>query len=100
MVALCTHHHRFVHEYGYQLEIREDGEVVFTDPRGRVVPCVPESPRPVAPGFPALRAEHLDLAITADTPACGWDGTRVDYGLVIDGLVRIDDLASPRERAS
>ena len=34
-----------------------------------------------------MLGRNLELAITADTPACGWDGTPVDYEWVIDALV-------------
>src|SRR6185436_4320467 len=34
---VCTAHHRFVHEYGYTIEMTEDQRPEFRDPQGRVV---------------------------------------------------------------
>jgi hypothetical protein len=48
---------------------------------------------PPALGWPAIRAANQDLNITAETHACEWDGTPVDYVEAIDVLVRADQLA-------
>ncbi len=88
LTLMCSHHHRFVHEYGYRIELDPAGPRVF-DPKGREVVASPE-PRcgsHDALGWPTLYERNQDLAISADTNACLWDGARVDYGLVIDALV-------------
>ena len=36
-VLLCTHHHHFVHEYRYTVEMGADQRPRFRDPQGRVV---------------------------------------------------------------
>ena len=35
---------------------------------------------------------NAGLAIDADTIACEWDGSRVDYGTVVGQLVTVDGL--------
>jgi hypothetical protein len=89
---LCSHHHRFVHEYGYHIELGDDQRPQFHDPRGRLVAAVPA--RPTAPdlGWPMIRAANEALAIDADTIACEWDGTPMPYGTVIGQLVVVDGL--------
>jgi hypothetical protein len=44
-------------------------------------------------GWPRIRVANEPLAIDADTIACEWDGSPVDYGMVIDQLVVVDGLS-------
>src|SRR5882724_10016100 len=88
LALLCRRHHRAVHEEGYQLERRPDGELRFRRPDGRPLP---ESPPPAAvPADPveALRAQHdaQHLRIHARTAMPGWLGERLDVGWAIDVL--------------
>ena len=46
-------------------------------------------------GWPAIRAENAPLAITADTIACGWDGTPANYAAIVGHLVVADAVAHP-----
>ncbi|HEX2688949.1 MAG TPA: hypothetical protein VHN14_20140 [Kofleriaceae bacterium] len=39
-----------------------------------------------------MRAANEALGIDANTIACGWDGSRIDYGMVIHDLVVADGL--------
>jgi hypothetical protein len=91
-LLLCSHHHRFVHEYGYTIELGSDQRPQFRDPRGRLVPAVPSSPTVADLGWPRLRAVNEPLAITAETIACEWDGSPVDYGAIVGHLVVVDGL--------
>lgn len=88
---LCGFHHRYVHEYGYSIELGPDGRPRFRDPRGRLVKQVPERPLPVDLGWPRIRAMNEPLAITADAITC-WDGTPVDYGTIVGHLLAADGL--------
>jgi hypothetical protein len=92
LVTICGHHHRFVHEYGYRIELDATQQPRFFDPRGREVKDVPAAPQLPDLGWPALLDRNTDLEITAETAACLWDGRPVDYGAVIDELVRVDGL--------
>jgi len=89
---LCSLHHRYVHEYGYSIELGADQRPQFRDPRGRLVAVVPT--RHAAPdlGWPRIHAANAPLAIDADTIVCEWDGTPVNYGAVVGDLVVVDGL--------
>jgi hypothetical protein len=91
LVCLCSHHHRYLHEYGYSVELTADGDFAFQDPRGRPILDAPPLPKPPGRGFDAIMERNASLDISAETPMCGWDGTRVDYMLAIDGLVAVDN---------
>jgi hypothetical protein len=89
---LCSSHHRYVHEYGYAVELGPDQRPRFRDPHGRVVTVAPSRLPMVDLGWSWLRAANESLAIDANTIACEWDGTPVDYGTVIGHLVAADGL--------
>jgi hypothetical protein len=89
---LCGLHHRHVHEYGYTIEFDTDGKPQFRDPHGRLVAAVPPPVAWTDLGWPRMRAANEALGIDASTIACGWDGSPVDYGMVIDDLVVADGL--------
>ncbi len=38
LILLCSYHHRFLHEHGWEVEDGPDGKLVFTRPDGRVYP--------------------------------------------------------------
>jgi hypothetical protein len=90
---LCTLHHRYVHEYGYAIELGPDQRPRFRDPHGRWVATVPEAPRVADLGWPQIRAANEALHIDADTIAGPWDGTPVDYGRIVGHLAVADRLA-------
>ncbi|HEX7840200.1 MAG TPA: DUF222 domain-containing protein [Kofleriaceae bacterium] len=95
---LCSAHHRYAHEYGYAIELGPDQRPRFRDPHGRLVAQVPERPVIADLGWPRLRAENVPLSITADTIACGWDGTAANYGEIVGHLLVADGI--PGSRAS
>jgi hypothetical protein len=88
LAMLCRPHHRAVHEEGYQMERRPDGELVFRRPDGRPLPEVP--PPPPVPDDPVrtLRArnEAAGLHLHARTTCPGWLGERLDVGWALDVL--------------
>ena len=43
-------------------------------------------------GWPRMRAAHEVLAIDANKIACGWDGSPIDDGMVLEDLVVADGL--------
>jgi hypothetical protein len=89
---LCSTHHHYVHEYGYSMELGPDHRPQFRDPHGRLVASDPERPVAADLGWPRIRAANEPLRITADTIACEWDGTPVNYGAIIGHLVVADRL--------
>jgi hypothetical protein len=97
LASLCGHHHRYVHEYGFKIvtassRLGESGgsELLFVDPRGRAVRDVPERPIVLDSGWAAIREGNAQLAITAETHAHGWDGSRVDYYACVDALIAVE----------
>jgi hypothetical protein len=88
LLLLCRFHHRAVHEEGYRVERRSDGELEFRHPNGWVLPDVP--PRPEGSGDPVgtIRAQNdaAGLALHARTAMSGWLGERLDVGYAIDVL--------------
>ena len=96
---LCSTHHRYVHEYGFTIILDDTGHPQFFDPKGRQVLHVPRPQKRSDLGWAAIRCGNSGLGITAETNEPKWDGRPVDYGLVIEGLVRADDSAEARRHA-
>jgi hypothetical protein len=92
-LLVCSFHHRYVHEYGYTIELGPDQRPRFRDPHGRWVPAVPELPHVAELGWPQIRAANAALQIDAETIAGPWDGTPVDYGRIVGHLCVVDGLA-------
>ena len=88
LATLCRRHHRAVHEEGYQLERRGDGELVFRWPTGLVLAVV--SPPPTIPddAVDTLCAQDdaLGLHIDAHTSTPSWLGERLDLQYAISVL--------------
>lgn len=84
LVVLCRRHHRAVHEEGYEVQRRPDGELRFRHPDGRVLPDVPPPPTvPPRSRAGALRAECGERAQPARADrdselAGGGAGRRLD----------------------
>jgi len=89
---LCSQHHRYVHEYGYTIDLGPDARPRFRDPRGRLVAVAPAPPAVTELGWPRIRAANEALAIDAETNTCEWDGRPVDYGTLVGHLVVADGL--------
>lgn len=88
LALLCRRHHRAVHEEGYGMERRPDGELRFWRPDGRLVPDVP--PPAAVPTDPVetLYGWHhgAGLRLHARSVSSGWLGERFDVGYAIDVL--------------
>ena len=85
LLMLCRRHHRAVHEEGFTVELRDDGDARFFRPDGRPFPDAPPAPRWAgSPLEPTL--SHLDAAgitIDEDTATPDWHGERLDVGWAI-----------------
>ena len=51
---LYCSHHRYVHEYGYEIELGPDQRPRFRDPHGRVVTAAPPHPAMADLGWPRI----------------------------------------------
>jgi len=92
LIGLCSHHHRFVHEYGYRVELDELQQPRFFDHHDRLVTDAPPRPAPRRLGMQALVDRHRELDVSAETNEPLWDGDPVNYPWVIGDLVRVDGL--------
>ena len=90
LVLLCRRHHRAVHEEGFQVALRDDGDARFTRPDGRPLRVAP--PAPPWTGVPlAPTTAHLadrGMTIDARTATPHWHGERLDLAYAIDVLWR------------
>src|SRR6058998_306957 len=86
LTMLCRRHHRAVHEEGFQVERRSDGELCFRRPDGTLLvesPALP--PVPIDPvGTLRARNEAEGIRIDGETSKPGWLGERLDVGYAID----------------
>jgi Domain of unknown function (DUF222)/HNH endonuclease len=87
LALVCDFHHRFVHEYGYTVDLGSDQRPRFRDPKGHTVEAQPARPGPPGLGWPAIRTAHAALALHAETAGAGWDGTHVDYPALVGHLL-------------
>lgn len=92
VIAVCGYHHRFLHEYGYRVEIDAHQRPTFFDNRGRAVPEVAPRSLGAEVGLDVIARTNAPLEITASTALPLWDGNAVDYHYVIDGLCAADRL--------
>ena len=93
LISLCGYHHRFVHEYGFTLEFdaKTNTVSVYDPARGRRIPAVARTEPPVDLDWPNLLgwSEHSITATTQQT----WDATPVDYGEIVDIILRAEARA-------
>jgi len=92
LCSLCRRHHRLVHEHGYRIDTRADGELRFVRRDGTPVPRADEDRVPLGATHDtvaALRRAHAGcgLVIDASTAFPRWDGEPVDYALAVDALL-------------
>jgi hypothetical protein len=83
LVLLCRRHHRSVHEDGFQVERRADGELEFRRPDGRVLPNAPALPA-VHDSEEVLRAQNAGVDLDACTLRPASCGGRLDVVHAID----------------
>jgi hypothetical protein len=88
LALLCRHHHRAVHEEGFQVERQPDGELRFLRPDGRLLADIPAPPALPADPVAKLRARNEAAGVrpNARTARPGWQGERLDVGWAIDVL--------------
>jgi Domain of unknown function (DUF222)/HNH endonuclease len=88
LAMLCRRHHRAVHEEGYQVERRADGELCFRQPDGQVLAETPALPPVPADPTQLMRAQHdaSGLHIDARTSRPSWLGERLDVGWAVNVL--------------
>jgi len=81
LVLLCRHHHRLVHEGGFDCKRSKDGEIYFLDQKRR---CLEPFPTPkeatLEESLAWMYREFDDKDVTAVTPAAKWyAGEEMDW---------------------
>jgi hypothetical protein len=89
LVRLCGRHHKFVHEYGYRVEMDAAGQPQFFDPQGRPAKDIPTRILRDDLGWEHLVTANRELGISPHV--CGWSGERIEYDDVCHALYRVDE---------
>jgi hypothetical protein len=89
LLELCRHHHRLVHEGGWNVRLDNRGEVLAIRPNGNVLrapsPAHIADPQPITD---ANRARGITIDPTTCIPQC--HGDKLDLDHIITGLLCID----------
>ena len=93
LVALCTFHHRLLHEDGWRARLDGGGKPTFLRPDGSVLEAACAAAEPPANLLCAFEADHAALEIDDETGLTGWDGTRPDYSACVEVVCAADDAA-------
>ena len=90
LVLLCRHHHRLVHEGGFNVEKRSGNRIQFVNESGRVIPQNGE--KRSRGNVLTLRTAHAEsgIDITSDTTVTLWRGEVMDDQLAVEALLRRD----------
>jgi hypothetical protein len=85
LVQLCPHHHRLVHEGGYEVDVGPAGQPQFRTPHGWIIP--PQGEVATASGTPLRHQNHrAGVDVTPNTCRPLFTGDRLDYGIAVEGL--------------
>jgi hypothetical protein len=95
LITLCRHHHRLLHQEGYEIGKESNGEFIFRKPDGE------RMARALAQQFvdaedtgetTAIERKHeaLGLKIDADTAQTLWQGEECDYDLAVEALMAME----------
>ncbi len=90
-VLLCRFHHRVLHEDGFSMELKPNGEARFYRPDGSLLPLAPQAPAAVASDHGPIEALAARLAsqgvvIDARESLPDWRGGGVDFNWEIQWL--------------
>lgn len=84
LVLLCRHHHRLIHEGGFDITARDDGKFLFFDPMGRLIPHAPATVIPQRTVDDIVAAARIN--VSAETLLPEWYGESMDLGMAVEGL--------------
>ncbi|WP_376690230.1 HNH endonuclease signature motif containing protein [Wenzhouxiangella sp. EGI_FJ10409] len=89
LVTLCRHHHRAVHEGGFDVRMDPGGQPVFLDRRGERIPEAP--PMRFRGNVFALMTQNrlAGVDVSAETCIPDWHGERMDDDLVVESLYQL-----------
>jgi hypothetical protein len=89
LLELCWHHHRLVHEGGWNVRLDDRGEVLAIRPNGNVLRAPPPAQRTDPQSVANINRAH-GITIDPDTciPRCY--GDKLDLDHIVTGLLCID----------
>jgi len=92
LVQLCPHHHRLVHEGGFDVQCHGADDFLFTRPDGSLVEnSVPQIVIDACPeALLKQQSERHGLSIDVDTAYPQWDGAPMDHGMAIDAMFTVN----------
>ena len=90
LVTLCRHHHRAVHEGGFDVRMDADGQPVFYDRQGRPIPAAPETRFRGNVFVLVTENRRAGVNVSAETCVPDWDGQRMDDDVVVEGLFQLE----------
>ena len=94
LVLLCRHHHRLLHQEGYEIVKHGEQSFEFLTPAGGTMKATltPQfaAAEDVASEALAIEREHdgLGLAIDSSTAVTRWEGEKMDYDLAVGAMLR------------
>lgn len=90
LLLLCRRHHRMVHEEGFAVHARADGQFYFTGPAGDRLPEAGDTRS--RGNVVSLRTMNWrsGLQITPDTGECRWGGERMDDDMAILCMLQLE----------
>ncbi|MDO9318434.1 MAG: HNH endonuclease signature motif containing protein, partial [Gammaproteobacteria bacterium] len=94
LVLLCRHHHRLLHQEGYEIVKRGEQRFEFLTPAGGALPAVlvPQfaAAEDMASETLAIEKEHdgIGLVIDSRTAVTRWEGEKMDYDLAVGAMLR------------
>lgn len=91
LLAICTVHHRALHEGGWSAERRPDGSVTFVGPKGQRLSELPLPPPPADPGSLRRRRARTGHTIEPDAIAALWKGEHLDLNHAISAMFGLID---------
>jgi hypothetical protein len=91
LILLCGHHHRLLHEHGYQIHVTAPNTFQFMRPDGTRIEDAP--PTTGHPRLDQLTGLHDPPKITPATTTPGWHGEALDLGYLVSFLFPPDRSA-------
>ncbi len=88
LVQLCRHHHRLVHEGGFDCSIGAGGQVEFKNQRGELIPAA-GTLLPISPELDItqqMRNRYEDLFINENTCVSRYEWGGIDWDLAVGAL--------------
>jgi len=90
LVTLCRHHHRLIHEGGFDVQMGTTGQPIFCDPQGKSIPQAPMT-RFRGNVFGLMtQNRRAGVDVSAETCIPDWCGEKMDDDLVVGKLIELD----------